>query len=567
MSKARKNVIITALVLLIVSAAVFVIAGLIRDKGSQGQITELKEALDLKAGDRITFLYDPKDLHQINDSLYYIRIVLRENEESVGSYVVYPVTGYRKGAISSEQSGSENVIKLTAELTVTSEETKKELLSGMQNIYQRFLDLYQKHYDSGKYVDEGYTEEYMLNIIEMLKNRLSDESKVIMEQNISPVTLQITSSNIHQTIRTAAVIFGVLCLLVLIYALLGIRVRAKRLVLGTFGTIAAVIAVTPVVLRKDITTMISLKQFCPGLYMARIDNEYKLDKMLAYEPTSEGDMLNAMSKELFYGISMSFDLSSIGCSAFSAQTEDGTHLLGRNFDLDNTDGTIIYTAPKDGYRSIGVCDMSVINLTGENKFADVLSLPGRAISRAFPYITFDGMNEKGLGIAILSLDKNPSHPDTEKPDTYMLLAIRAILDTCATTDEAAELLNSYDVHSMAIFNYHLFITDKSGHSIVAEWVDDQLSIIDAEYVCNDYLTTPYLIKSDERYDTLEKNITACNDVMTADEAMKLLSEVKQAYDTTQTQWSCVYDLDHFKVYIVSDMDWEHKYEITPESFK
>ena len=28
-----------------------------------------------------------------------------------------------------------------------------------------------------------------------------------------------------------------------------------------------------------------------------------------------------------------------------------------------------------------------------------------------------------------------------------------------------------------------------------------------------------------------------------------------------------YDLDNFKVYVVSDMKWEKVYEVTPESFK
>ena len=150
----------------------------------------------------------------------------------------------------------------------------------------------------------------------------------------------------------------------------------------------------------------------------------------------------------------------------------------------------------------------------------------------------------------------------------MLLAIRYILDRCATVDEAVDFLKSYDVHSMAVYNYHLFITDKSGRSVIAEWVDNELNIIEGDHVCNSYMTNQEEVVADARYQTLDKRLSECGGVMTAFDAMDLLKAVKQKYNDadTATQWSCVYDLDNFKLYIVSDMDFDNVYEVVPDSF-
>ena len=569
MSKARKRFIIVLAVLIVLSAGVFVTATVLKNSSVKdpGRKVELSENPEFTMGERVNAVIKSKDIENAYGELFFARYFHDTDNEGVGSYQIYPISGYQEKVASSDAAAAgAGVIATVAQTTDADRESiVRAQLALTTNALKTMTDMY----TSGEYLEVGYEEAKVKKAINVLTKRSSAEGIEILRQNISPYTLKVVNTNaaLFDMMKLISCGIGALSLIVLIYALLGIRIRARFLVLGTILLIVLTVGVVAFILRRDLSTMISLKEFCPGLTMARIDNDYKLDSMMKRQPKSESEMLNSFSEEFFYGVPISVDLSSFGCSAFSAKTAEGTHLFGRNFDLGDTDGTIIYTAPEDGYRSIGVCDLSVINLAGKNRFAEVTSLTGRAISRAFPYITFDGMNEKGLGIGILSLDYKPSHPDTDKPDTYMLLAIRYILDRCATVDEAVEFLKSYDVHSMAVYNYHLFITDKSGHSIVAEWVDDELYIIEADHVCNSYMTDAEALKFDGRYNTLEQRLTECSGVMTSSEAMELLKAVEQDYEgDTSTQWSCVYDLDNFKVYIVSQMDWEHVYEVDPGSF-
>ncbi len=571
MSRARRRLVIVLAVLIVMSAAVFVVSVLLKDDTvkDKGRVVNLAEDPELTEGERINITIDPKNLVEANGNLYFARYNYTADNEGVGLYSVYPITGYREKTVSStDADGTGSVIVAT--VTATNDNDRGSIVRAQTTLTTNALKTMTEIYRSGEYVDLGYDEAKVQKAIEVLTRRSSAEGIETLRQNISPYTLEVVKTNAvtFEIMKTASAAAAALCIVVLIYALLGIKIRARFLVLGTVLLIICTIGVVAFILRHDISTMISLKEFCPGLTMARIVNGYKLDNMMQSQPKTESEMLNAISEELLYGVPISVDLSSFGCSAFSAKTADGTHLFGRNFDLGDTDGTIIYTAPEDGYKSIGVCDLSVINLAGKNRFTEVTSLTGRALARVFPYITFDGMNEKGLGIGILSLDYKPSHPDTDKPDTYMLLAIRYILDRCATVDEAVDFLKSYDVHSMAVYNYHLFITDKSGRSVIAEWVDNELYIIEGDHVCNSYMTNQEEVVADARYQTLDKRLSECGGVMTASDAMDLLKAVKQKYNDadTATQWSCVYDLDNFKLYIVSDMDFDNVYEVVPDSF-
>ena len=60
-----------------------------------------------------------------------------------------------------------------------------------------------------------------------------------------------------------------------------------------------------------------------------------------------------------------------------------------------------------------------------------------------PYICLDGLNEKGVSIAVLTLDSDPVHQNTGKPAIATTLAIRLVLDRAASTEEAVELLRGY----------------------------------------------------------------------------------------------------------------------------
>ena len=86
-----------------------------------------------------------------------------------------------------------------------------------------------------------------------------------------------------------------------------------------------------------------------------------------------------------------------------------------------------------------------------------------------PFICLDGMNEKGVSIAVLTLDSDPTYQQTGKPMIATTLAIRLVLDRAATTAEAVELLSKSDMFASSGRDYHFYITDASGDGRVLEY--------------------------------------------------------------------------------------------------
>ena len=68
-----------------------------------------------------------------------------------------------------------------------------------------------------------------------------------------------------------------------------------------------------------------------------------------------------------------------------------------------------------------------------------------------------------------TLDSEPVHQNTGKPVIGTTLVIRLILDRAATTEEAVELLNQYDMFATSGRDYHFYITDASGDGRVVEY--------------------------------------------------------------------------------------------------
>lgn len=108
---------------------------------------------------------------------------------------------------------------------------------------------------------------------------------------------------------------------------------------------------------------------------------------------------------------------------------------------------------------------------------------------------------------------------TAPKDGYASIGI--VLDKCANIDEALELLESFDMVSPKSYTYHFFLTDKSGRSIVVEWCDGELYVVEDIAATNIMLCTVEGDTTDKRYNTLHETLDA-NEVLTAEGAMSPL---------------------------------------------
>ena len=418
--------------------------------------------------------------------------------------------------------------------------------------------------------EEGHADAAALEYYEFM---CSDEGQALVDESVSryQCIMENTGNAKFKIIGEVLAVAGSVIALV---SLLLIKLSPKVIILGTLVLMFAGVITLVVVYRNRISTFASLKEYEPGVYAMNCTEDYKLQSILDAGISNEGELLSAISDELFWGMPLNVSSMSFGCSSFAVTAPDGHHLMGRNYDYPETDLLMIYSDPEDGYASIGMADIGLMGLGTDEGETDPLSAGSRFMSVAFPYLTVDGINEAGVGISILQLEQEEIHQDTGKPDILMNVAIRAILDTCGSTDEALALLDSYDMHSMIDRSFHLFITDRSGRSVIVEWIDNEMAVTEDCKVTNHILCSGYTegdpdTDSMNRYNILTDNLSSCGGMADAATAMIFLSDAALRSDDPgrmQTEWSCVFDLDDFKVTICTDTLYDHSFTVTPETF-
>ena len=339
----------------------------------------------------------------------------------------------------------------------------------------------------------------------------------------------------------------------------------KRIVLPiVFG----LMIIVPVILLFDhIRTMLSIDKVTDGFYTMENLECTDTQGMMDSGAGNVNEFLDWVLDNHMYGLPNFFfneDGYGFGCAAFSATTPDGDHLFGRNFDYPETDMVLVHSNPEGAYESIGCADLGVFSV-GDTSAIDPDSPLGGLVMTITPYFIVDGMNEKGVGAGILELNLEETHQDRGKPDLLIFCAVRAILDNCASVDEALELLDSYDIQSDLDCNYHLFITDTSGRYVVVEWIDGEMVVV--EYpACTKSVIAPgeyyNMGDPDERLGIIESSLGS-DSVATESEAMMILDSVSEPL----TEWSCVYNLDDFTVSICLDTDYENVYTFSAEELR
>ena len=325
----------------------------------------------------------------------------------------------------------------------------------------------------------------------------------------------------------------------------------------------------------QLTAASSIEKLDEGLWAMEYQGDYGFDEYLkqggATSDAEMGDYIASFLSRGFWKPDTSTAGGNYGCSTLAVQSPEGAPLFGRNFDWEDCDTMLIHTVPKDGYESISTCCLDFLGF-GQDWKPDG-SMGDKFMALAAVYVPLDGMNEKGVSIAVLTLDSEPVHQNTGRPVIGTTLVIRLILDRAATTEEAIELLNQYDMFATSGRDYHFYITDASGDGRVVEY--------DCESETREMVATPirsitnfFGLYEDkvlpnqkngiyghgkERYDKMEA-IFDYEEVYTSDvawEALKAASqEPSEEEVTSNTQWSIVYDDTNLTAEIALRRNWD-----------
>ena len=181
---------------------------------------------------------------------------------------------------------------------------------------------------------------------------------------------------------------------------------------------------------------------------------------------------------------------------------------------------------------------------------------------------------------MLTLDSEPTKQDTGKPVLATTMAIRLVLDRAATTAEAVELLQQYDMFATSGRDYHFYITDAAGDGCVIEYDCDDparpMVVTPSQQVTNFFVKYKENVLPNqkngiyghgrERYDAV-LNVFQASAVHTNDTAWQALQAAAQDPNpqdiTSNTQWSLNYNDTDLTVEIVLRRHWQDifRYEL------
>ena len=305
-----------------------------------------------------------------------------------------------------------------------------------------------------------------------------------------------------------------------------------------------------VLFRNELRSLMSLKKVDKyGMYQMTYYGDYGFDEFLEVGARNDADIEAFVTKRLLKGLPINLGVTGDGCTAFVVKNESGDILFGRNFDFLYAPSLQLYTAPNNGYASVSTVNLAFAGYSGDNlpdgSFFDTF------LTLAAPFLPFDGMNEKGLAIALLAVPKAEVPYNPDKITLNTTTAIRLVLDKAATVEEAIELLKQYNIYFSGGIECHYLIADASGHSVIVEYVNQELCVVESEteyqiasnFIAYNGLNIGEGFTEFERYDRVQNAIEENNGILEVSGAIQLLADVGVFDgDIDKLQWSVLYNL-------------------------
>jgi len=250
------------------------------------------------------------------------------------------------------------------------------------------------------------------------------------------------------------------------------------------------------------------------------------------------------------------------CTTFSTSSPDSGYLLGRNFDWYDHPALLLFTEPPEAFASVTMVDLHYL---GFQKHQDPTSILMDELLST-PYWSFDGMNEHGLAIGMMAVSQAEPYLDPNRITISSLEAIRLMLDYARDVDEAISLLEQYNIDFIGGPPLHYLIADGSGNSVVVEFIDGEMILLEAQDPWQ--VSTNFLISIEHpqgsdsscwRYNAAFDALQGSHGKISTDAGMTILKSVSQA----NTIWSILYNRSTGEISVVVGQDyWDvHKFKI------
>ena len=147
----------------------------------------------------------------------------------------------------------------------------------------------------------------------------------------------------------------------------------KRLACVLAALVIALAVAVFALWHNELATISSLKKLSDrdeahrdgAVYQLNVSGGYYFDDFLAQGGAStDSELISFITQSITKGIiPMNIKTSTIACSAFTADTQSGDRVFGRNYDFSATNTAIVYTNPGKGrHASYSTIDLSFLGL-------------------------------------------------------------------------------------------------------------------------------------------------------------------------------------------------------------
>jgi hypothetical protein len=243
-----------------------------------------------------------------------------------------------------------------------------------------------------------------------------------------------------------------------------------------------------------------------------------------------------------------------GCTCFVGMNSSSDLIFGRNFDWSD-DGTLfLYTEPSYGYASISTINFGILGLSSSINKKDP-TIQDRLLQA--PYYLMDGMNEKGLTVGIMAIERSSRTYNASQPTISSLDLIRLALEFTSTVDEVLILWNGYNIEFGSV-PIHYLIADPQGNSAIVEFIDGDMHVYRNEnswQVSTNFIFTDG-IASCWRYQTATQILQETWGNISIEEGMEILEQCAQ---DGLTRWSSVYNMEKVSVSISVNQNYDRTY--------
>jgi predicted choloylglycine hydrolase len=237
------------------------------------------------------------------------------------------------------------------------------------------------------------------------------------------------------------------------------------------------------------------------------------------------------------------DATGWACTVFFGAR--GDPIMGRNFDFHDEPALLLRHRPPGAYASISLVDISYLGFDRAHlsRLADPVAR--RALQQA-AQLPFDGMNERGVAVAMAAVPAARSAPGRASGS---LGVMRLVLDNAANVSEAVAIFRRTAVDFAGGPPLHYLVADAGGASAVVEYVGGRVRVIPRgarpwQAMTNFVLTGAR--SADRRYRTATAALERAEGRLTTASTLDLLRRVKQPI----TRWSAAYDLRARTVQVV-----------------